>query len=130
MDFIIEAILNVEIIYSQIFVNAQESDDEEDNELIEFELARLQRRIVKERNEPSRIKMFIEHTIANSTETEFQSHFRISLSAFDWLYNCIAPELQSARLSGRQMIDPKKQILAVLWLLATPDSYRYFRTKL
>jgi len=39
------------------------------DKLIVFELARLQRRIAKERNELSCVKIFIEYTIANSTET-------------------------------------------------------------
>ncbi|XP_011698897.1 PREDICTED: putative nuclease HARBI1 [Wasmannia auropunctata] len=47
-----------------------------------------------------------------------------AILAFEWLYNTIAPELHSARISGCQTIEPKKQLLAILWLLATPDSYR------
>lgn len=124
MDPIIETIMSVVTLYSFIF-NDEDSDDDEDTELLELQIHELRRRLETEKNKPNRVEMFVERTIANSTALEFQSHFRMSMEAFEWLYRTVAPELQSARISGRQMIDPKTQILAVLWLLATPDSYRY-----
>ncbi|KAJ8950076.1 hypothetical protein NQ314_008082 [Rhamnusium bicolor] len=77
-----------------------------------------------ERNEPNRIQFFVEQTIFRSTAKEFQSHFRVTLEAFEWLHDRIQPQLQNNNVTGRNSIVPKKQLLAVLWLLATPDSYR------
>ncbi|XP_070516177.1 uncharacterized protein [Cardiocondyla obscurior] len=59
-----------------------------------------------------------------STASEFQSHFRITVASFKWLLHKIAPLLESARAAGRQTTDPKIQLLAFLWLLATPDRYQ------
>ncbi|CAL1687638.1 unnamed protein product [Lasius platythorax] len=59
-----------------------------------------------------------------STASEFQSHFRVTVTSFQWLLNRIAPLLESTRAAGHQTTDPKRQLLAFLWLLATPNSFR------
>jgi len=114
------------ILYKTFFLREIEADEEEDSEEEEVELhiEKFSNRINSEKKVPSRVKYFIEHTIFNSTAKEFQSHFRITRQTFEWLYVMISPHLQSSRSSGRQTIDVQKQILSVLWILATPDSYR------
>lgn len=115
------------MLYKMFFLRDVESDDKcsEEEELMELYIERLSNRINSEKKVPSRIKYFIEHTVFNSTAKEFQSHFRITRQTFEWLYVMISPHLQSSRSNGRQTIDAQKQILSVLWILATPDSYRF-----
>lgn len=71
----------------------------------------------------TRIKRY-ENTIYNFTDKQFQENFRVNRTTFNFLLGAISNSLVSKRSAGRQTIDPSKQILAVLWLLATPDSYR------
>lgn len=76
----------------------------------------------------NRIVGYMEN-IANYTSTEFQRHFRLSLEAFEYLLGQVGPLLNSTgdenKQTGRPRIDPRKQLLSVIWILATPDSYRY-----
>jgi len=106
------------------FFREIEFDEYSKEEELELYIEKFSNRINSEKKVPSRIKYFIEHTISNSTAKEFQSHFRITRQTFEWLYVMISPHLQSSRSSGRQTIDVQKQILSVLWILATSDSYR------
>jgi len=112
------------ILYKTFFFREIESDEDSEEEELELYIEKFSNQINSEKKVPSRIKYFIEHTIFNSTAKEFQSHFRITRQTFEWLYVMISPHLQSSRSSGRQTIDVQKQILSVLWILATPDSYR------
>ncbi|XP_019697447.1 uncharacterized protein LOC109503950 [Harpegnathos saltator] len=75
----------------------------------------------------NRIVGYMEN-VANSTSTEFQRHFRLSFEAFEYLLGQVGPLLNStgdkSKQTGRPPIDPRKQLLSVIWILATPDSYR------
>lgn len=76
---------------------------------------------------PNRIVGYIEN-IANFTSVEFQRHFRLSCEAFEYLLEQVGPLLKPEnknKQTGRSLIDPRKQLLSVIWILATPDSYRY-----
>ncbi|XP_039304260.1 uncharacterized protein LOC105194401 isoform X2 [Solenopsis invicta] len=98
------------------------NDEEDSDEEMELYLHRLKIRINNPATKPHRIEGFIERVVDMSTASEFQSHFRITVTSFQWLLNRIAPLLESARAGGHQSTDPKKQLLAFLWLLATPVS--------
>lgn len=106
-----------------IFFDQNDSNDDSDEE-IELYLHRLKVRINNPKTKTHRIEGFIERVIDMSTASEFQSHFRITITSFQWLLNRIAPLLESVRAAGHQTTDPKRQLLAFLWLLATPDSFR------
>ncbi|KAI4457565.1 hypothetical protein MML48_7g00015981 [Holotrichia oblita] len=74
---------------------------------------------------PSRIENFVEITVENFTNKEFQENFRISRKTFFNLLQRLTPSLErNEGLRGRNRIPVDRQILSVLWLLATPDSYR------
>ncbi|XP_020299336.1 putative nuclease HARBI1, partial [Pseudomyrmex gracilis] len=98
----------------------EESDNEEDYAMLLIETQ------LKEK--PNRIVGYIEHVVDNYSSTEFQQHFRLSFEAFDYLLEQVGPLLNSAgnenKQTGRPLIDPRKQLLSVIWILATPDSYR------
>lgn len=107
-----------------LFDRISDSNDEDSDEEIELYLHRLKARINNPATRPHRIEGFIERVVDMSTASEFQSHFRITMINFQWFLNRIAPLLQSARAAGHQTTDSKQQLLAFLWLLATPDNFR------
>lgn len=80
-----------------------------------------------DRNEPIRIKDYVEKVVPGLTNAQFQAHFRMSIESFELLFTRIGPKLQSTNKFRpyTKLMDPRKQLLAILWLLATPDSYRY-----
>ena len=73
---------------------------------------------------PSRIKYYFEEIIPSYTAKQFQQHFRITIDAYEQIQNIVGPRLKRQAESGRPTVNVEKQILAVIWLLATPDSYR------
>lgn len=75
---------------------------------------------------PRRITGYIENVVSNYTSNQFQQHFRMPLETFEELLRLIAHLLGDENKQGRPVIDPRKQLLSVIWLLGTPDSYRYF----
>jgi len=78
----------------------QSSDEEDSDEEIAFYLHKLKVRINNPAIKPHRIEGFIERVVDISTASEFQSHFRITMTSFQWLLNRIAPLLESARVAG------------------------------
>uniref|UniRef100_A0A1Y1KIP5 DDE Tnp4 domain-containing protein n=1 Tax=Photinus pyralis TaxID=7054 RepID=A0A1Y1KIP5_PHOPY len=73
---------------------------------------------------PQRIRNYMEHIVGGYTAQQFQQHFRISIDAYEHILSALGPQLQKTDPIGRSPINIEKQILAVIWLLATPDSYR------
>ncbi|KAK5644582.1 hypothetical protein RI129_005882 [Pyrocoelia pectoralis] len=71
-----------------------------------------------------RIDNYLEKVIPNLSEKQFQMHFRINYLAYDKLLHVITTEIKKNNNIGRPLIDIHRQLLAVLWLLATPDSFR------
>lgn len=94
-----------------------ESSSSEDN--LDFE------EIAENNERAARTRDFIESVVENCNNKEFQQHFRISRVHFQELLNSLSPSLErQAGSCGRKRIPANKQLLSVLWLLATPDSYR------
>lgn len=75
-------------------------------------------------NEVVRIKDYFEKVIPAYTDRQFQSHFRISRTTFEYVLPLIVNLIRKVSVIGRLAVNYEKQFLAVLWLLATPDSYR------
>lgn len=106
--------------YNIIFWDNSSSDEVEF--FIEESLNRHRKRQRAFRREPHRIQLFSEVTIRNSTDKEFQSHFRMTRQTFKMLLEIT--HLENTATTGRPTILAEKQLLTILWLLATPDSYR------
>jgi len=52
---------------------------------------------------------------------------RLLPTTFDFILRLIGPSLNSTRsVAGRKPISAQKQLLMALWMMATPDSYRYY----
>lgn len=71
-----------------------------------------------------KINLYTENVVASYTAQKFQSHFRLTREAFEFVLNQIRVDIPAPG-PGKPLIDLEKQFLAVIWLLSTPDSYRY-----
>lgn len=61
----------------------------------------------------------------NYRNDEFQSHFRMPFEAFEALLENITPLIDNSVDVMHMTIPVEKQVLAVIWLLANRESYRY-----
>ncbi|KAI4469768.1 hypothetical protein MML48_1g02415 [Holotrichia oblita] len=111
------------VIVSILDSNSSSSDDED-----EYRHAILRNKLKKRLREDNcssdRILNFLELTVPDFTTKQFQSHFQISRAMFERLAEVVGPKLNSTAIRGRKTIHPEKQLLAVIWLLATSESYR------
>ncbi|KAK4882449.1 hypothetical protein RN001_005768 [Aquatica leii] len=108
--------------FGDLLYTSSSSSEEEDE--IELPLRYIHNQL-QNRGEPSRIKNFLEVTIPNCTDKEFQNHFRVRRQTFQSIIVQLAPLLEKQEgINGRNPIPIEKQVLSTLWLLATPDSYR------
>ncbi|KYN08189.1 Putative nuclease HARBI1, partial [Cyphomyrmex costatus] len=76
------------------------------------------------RKKIQRIEKYIERVVSNYTNHQFQSHFRITRTTFEVLLTILGPNLENNLDTGRPTTSVEKQLLSMIWLLATPDSYR------
>ena len=73
---------------------------------------------------PVRYEGYVWNTIPRMTNKIFREHFRMTPSTFEILERRLGPALFITNNTGRPMKSIRNQLLSVLWLLATPDSYR------
>lgn len=103
--------------------NDTEEDDEDDEQIML--LLNNKKSLRGSPVAPPRLRGYLDEIVPRYTIRQFRSHFRITPETANELENKIAPLLVRAGLEGRLPINPRTQILATLWILATPDSYRY-----
>jgi hypothetical protein len=70
---------------------------------------------------PPRIHGYMYTVVDLYTESQFQENFRMHREAFDQLQGLASNIFREARVTTDNL---KRDLLAVIWLLATPDSYR------
>lgn len=99
-----------------------DSDTDEENSAI---LTRCRHRLHGTRQKPLRIIGYVNEIIPALTAKQFREHFRMTPGAYELLEEKLGPLLSKRNHSGRSTIPVRKQLLSTLWLLATPDSYRY-----
>lgn len=99
-------------------MSESEYEDSDEEEIILFV------RKKKKLHTPQRIENYMERIIVNFTAEQFQQHFRITVDTYENLLGIIELQLRGQETIGRPRVNVEKQILAVIWLLATPDSYR------
>lgn len=80
---------------------------------------------VRKRRRPEEMPKHMNYVevIHRYNDHEFQSHFRLTPDTFQWLCERIGPTI-STQSRGRTTTGVEEQVLMVLWLLATQDSYR------
>jgi len=86
----------------------------------------IKRRIQLRRGQrkPPRVKNYVEVTVSRFNTQQFKRHFRMTPATYEKLEAKLNPVISLSR--GKAVIPVRKQLLGSLWLLATPDSYRYF----
>ena len=79
----------------------------------------IRRNLIRNRN-------YFEDLVPKYQLDEFKSHFRLGRSTFEVLLGVVVPTgyLPVHHISGRPIIDPAKQVLVALWMLATPECHR------
>lgn len=81
-------------------------------------------RLRGKRKRVARIEGYVENVVPRFSARQFKEHFRMTPNCFYLLENKLSPMLINYNNTGRPCIAPRTQLLVVLWLLATPDSYR------
>ncbi|KAI4458080.1 hypothetical protein MML48_7g00020244 [Holotrichia oblita] len=109
-------------IIEQTALELSDSSDDE-TQIISILNTLTQSTYPREREVP-RCENYYERTVPRYLPSEFQSHFRMTPDAFNALSGYVIPRLRLFPHQGRPLANPEKKLLAVVWLLATPDSYR------
>ncbi|XP_071653616.1 uncharacterized protein [Temnothorax longispinosus] len=101
-----------------------DSDSSNDSDASDDELdMRIHLQLRGPQRKPARILDYIERTIPQFHHEQFRQHFRMTPTTYNRLEQRLAPTLQG-NIGVKPPIPVRKQLLATLWLLATPDSYR------
>lgn len=66
---------------------------------------------------------FAEETVPNFNDKQFVSHFRMTPTTFENLYNRIGAHWQT-RVDGKPEIALEKQLMIAIWYLANIESFR------
>lgn len=103
--------------------NDSDNSESDNDEQIQLELKRRMS-IRGQQIKPHRIENYVEEIIPRLSNNQFREHFRMLPETYELLEQRLSNALSSQNNDGRPMIPVRKQLLASLWLLATPDSYR------
>ncbi|KAE8746725.1 hypothetical protein FOCC_FOCC006589 [Frankliniella occidentalis] len=98
-----------------------ESEDERNVALVVGQ-TRLRRRGTPEK--PVRNENYYDVTVPRYTDRQFREHFRLTRTTYENLELRVGHLLQGNESEGRPRIEVRKQLLSVLWVLATPESFR------
>lgn len=121
---IIATILASTKLYLENMLDNSESSSDEEN--INYGLiTKLQCKINPRRKETPRCVGYYETIIPRYLPEDFQRNFRLTPAAFEALCAQLIPIMREGYTTGRPLYKPEKKFLATIWLLATPDSYRY-----
>ncbi|KAK3931341.1 Protein ALP1-like [Frankliniella fusca] len=102
-----------------------ESDSEsEEDFIINVAIKQQMQRVRGELRKPVRNEDFLSITIPRLTDDQFRQHFRVTVRTFENLEFRLRNVLVNSAHEGRNRIPVRQQLLSVLWLLATPDSFR------
>lgn len=110
------------LFLQDIFFNNDSSSSSSDEEEVHNMLIT---KIKNREKDYSRIPNYFELIVPTYTDCQFQSHFRMTRASFNRLMGIIGHKLIKKFGRGREQIDCEKQVLSVIWLLSTPESYRY-----
>lgn len=110
--------------YLSNIINVENDSSSEDEEFVQ-ECINIEENIrIRNVRKVHRIEGYVENVIPRLNGKQFKEHFRISPAIFETVENRLGNLLSRQSAVGRLTIPVRKQLLATLWLLATPDSYR------
>ncbi|GAB1865882.1 Nuclease harbi1 [Camponotus japonicus] len=99
-------------------------NESDDHNLEETFLSRNIDRIRGKQQKPARITGYVENVIPHYTTQQFH-HFRMKPDVFEILENRLGRLLFDMEKFGHPMTPVHIQLLLTIWLLSTPDSFRY-----
>lgn len=108
----------------EILKYEESSDDEYDRWNREANVLETRIRSRSDLRHVTKIQGYVTKTIPDYSGRQFREHFRMSRITFENLERLLTPNLIRTGESGRFTLEVRTQLLAVLWLLATPDSFR------
>lgn len=111
-----------EQMFRSLFSETLESSDEEE-ELVEAFLLEAHLRLRGSLRKAVRIEGYVEKTVPRFNTKQFRENYRMLPSTFELLENRLGPIL-TGNPGNKPCIPVRTQLLASLWLLATPDSFR------
>lgn len=111
-----------EQLFRSLFSETFESSDEEE-ELVEAFLLEAHLRLRGPLRKAVRIEGYVEKTVPRFNTKQFRENYRMLPSTFELLENRLGPIL-TGNPGNKPCIPVRTQLLASLWLLATPDSFR------
>ena len=107
-----------------IYLESDSDDSDSDNDQqMQMELRR-RINVRGQQIKPRRIEGYVQEIIPRLSHNQFREHFRMLPETYELLEQRLSNTLLNQNNDGRPMIPVRKQLLASLWLLATPDSYR------
>lgn len=125
-QLIVAAVVLGDNLLRSIVIFDSDSDSSDSN-TDEDDLQLWRKMILRGRShKPLRLEGYVERIIPLLTKDQFRKHFRMIPNVFENLEALLGPVLSVT--NGKAVIPVRKQLLATLWLLATPDSYRYVIT--
>lgn len=109
--------------FFKVLNNAQENSDDEEEELAEAFLVEAHLRLRGRSKKAVRIEGYVENIVPRFNTRQFREHYRILPRTFEVLENRLGPIL-AGNNGNKPCIPVRTQLLASLWLLSTPDSFR------
>lgn len=103
---------------------AESSDDEIEDVIEEANLVEAWLRLYNRGYSKVREQMYINEIVPRFSNMVFRQHFRMTRTTYENLEQWLTPALMRIGRKGRPMIPVRNQLLSVIWLLATPDSFR------
>ena len=125
ISFLVDPSVFISILMENLFDSESSESDEDSEGSIDDEtlLGALAKTSKRDSRQPIRIVNYVERVIPNFSSAQFKSHFRMTPQVFEETLAILGPIL-SQPSGGRPIKNVKKKLLAVIWLLATPDSFR------
>lgn len=103
---------------------SESSDDEAEGVVEEASFVEAQLRFSNRSCCEVREQLYVNEIIPRFNNKVFRQHFRMTKTTYENLERRLAPMLMRVGKEGRPMIPVRNQLLSVIWLLATPDSFR------
>ncbi|KAJ8946644.1 hypothetical protein NQ314_008816, partial [Rhamnusium bicolor] len=107
-------------IFSHLLEEDSSDDDDDDDELLQ-DLCWLVGCVG--RTNINRKYSFVQEIVNSFSDEEFKRNFRLTREAFNWVQSQIKDKLDT-NSKYKANIPSEKQLLAAIWILSTPDSYR------
>lgn len=105
-------------------LHPESSDDEADEIIEEAYCVEAWLKFGNRGCRESREQTYINEIVPRFSDEVFRQHFRMTRTTYENLERRLAPILTRIGREGRPMIPVRSQLLSVIWLLATPDSFR------